>query len=103
LIAKLLFCAAQLATDPVLHPHHFFRSRWIVSKKFSRQPYCTERKTDHFTDGGMVGDGNLATAASQVNQQAFPSRSRFVRYHPKMNQAAFFQPGDNFDPPPCRG
>src|SRR5579864_1483336 len=93
----------DLAIDEVPHALQFAFAWRIVAEKFIGKADRAERHADNLADVTLVGDCELATAATEVDHQRRPSIHAEIRYQPQVNEPRFLDSGNRFHAPAGRG
>src|SRR5581483_1640856 len=78
---------------------HFRFSRRVMFEKFIGEADGAERQADGVPNVPLYRDGELATSAAKVDQQDRRCGDPLQGDNAEMNQAGFFQPGDDLDVP----
>src|SRR5207248_5639573 len=81
----------HLLRDELAQTRNFKLLRRIMQQEFLREPYCSQRQAEHGADMSMIGDGQLAASATQIEHDHHLVRDRHIRKHSEMDQASFFQ------------
>src|SRR5580692_11767434 len=95
--------AVDFAGDESLQPFEFAFARWIMAEEFVGETDRAQRKTDGFTNLPAGGDGQFAASAAKIHHQSRRIVDPQVGDEAQVNQASFFQAGNDFDRPAGRG
>ena len=87
--------ARDLALDEPAHLLQLFLLGRIMMKKGLGEAHRSDREADHVLDVARDGDGQLATAAAEIDQQRPAAGDAGIGEHAEMDEAAFFQSGDD--------
>ena len=91
--------AAQFAGNQLPHARQAVGRRGIGGEKLLGQPHRAQRQADCLLNALVLGEGDLAASAAQVEQQHAAAGSRLCAGDAEMNEPAFFQAGDDFHVP----
>ena len=91
--------SAQLARDQLPHAREAIARSWIVREELLGEPHRAEWKADRLLDALVLRERDLTTAAAEVEQQYAAASSGLGAHYADMNQAAFFQAGDDLHVP----
>src|SRR5580700_3334103 len=95
--------AVDFAGDESLQPFEFAFARWIMAEEFVGESDRAQGKTDGFTNLTAGGDGQFAASSAQIHHQSWRIVDAKVGDEAQVNQASFFQAGNDFDRPAGRG
>src|SRR5580692_9910079 len=94
--------AVDFAGDESLQPFEFAFARWIMAEEFVGESDRAQGKTDGFTNLTAGGDGQFAASSAQIHHQSRRIVDAQVGDEAQVNQASFFQAGNDFDRPAGR-
>ncbi len=89
----------ELPCNELPHALDFLSGWGIGLQEFFRQAHGAERHANCFFNAFLFGEGNLATASAQVNQQDAAAGSGLVLHEAAVNEPAFLEPGENLHVP----
>ncbi len=92
--------AVDFAGDEALQPFEFALARRIVAEEFIGETDRAQRQTHGVANVTTAGNRQFAASASQINHQRGRTIDTKVGDQSQVNQASFFQSGDDFDLPP---
>src|SRR5689334_23091941 len=93
----------DLFGDVLAHALDFLRFWRIMQQELLGKPHGSKRQAEHLTDVSLLGDGYLATAAAEIEEQNIFILDTQVRKNPKVNQAPLFESRNDLDlPAHCR-
>jgi hypothetical protein len=75
------------------------RGAGSVGEELLGKPHCAERKADRLFDVLVLRERELATSAAEVDEQHAAAGSRLRAGDAEVNEAAFFQAGDDLHVP----
>src|SRR5450631_2595223 len=91
--------ARDFPLDDSAHLLQFFFLRRIVMHERLGEAHGADRQADHVLNVPIDGECELATAATEVDEQRPAVRDARVGENAEMDKAALFQSGDDLDPP----
>ncbi len=89
----------QFAVEVLFQAGYILLVWRIAAEEFLLQPDCAKGQADHLANAALIGEGDLATSAAKVDQDATALGAWFVRDDAEMDEAALFQTGNDFDLP----
>src|SRR6185437_5383003 len=94
---------ADLLRNVLAHPLDFLRLWRIMQQKLLCEPHSAKRQAEHLANVSTFGDGYLATASAEIEQEHVFVLNAEVRENPEMDQPPFFESGNDLDLPARRG
>src|ERR1700722_8448417 len=91
--------AVDFAGDESLQPFEFAFARWVMAEEFVGETDRAQGKTDGFTNLTAGGDGQFAASSAKIHHQSWRIVDAKVGDEAQVDQASFFQAGNDFDRP----